>query len=264
MANSPAAGAPVDTVIHTGDDGLRVGRVNIPSGGADLPAYVAAPLRVVQPPLILVIQEIFGVHDHIEDVCRRLAHEGYLAIAPELYFRQGDASRYTDIPTLFTEIVNRVPDAQVMADLDATVAWAATQSADLGRIGITGFCWGGRITWLYSAHNPQVRAGVAWYGRLQGDTDANKPRHPVDIAGELKAPVLALYGGQDAGIPMSAVEAMRAALRQGSPAAQASVFQVYPQAPHAFFADYRESYRPADARDGWARMLAWFGEHLRG
>lgn len=263
MANSPAAGAPVATTLHTGDDGLRAGWVNIPSSGADLPAYVAAPLQVTSPPVILVIQEIFGVHDHIQDVCRRLAHEGYFAIAPQCYFREGDASAYDDIPTLFAQIVSRVPDAQVMADLDAAVGWAGTQGADLKRLGITGFCWGGRITWLYSAHSDTVRAGVAWYGRLQGDTDAARPRHPVDVAAELKAPVLGLYGGQDTGIPLAQVSAMQAALAAGSAQARASAFHVYPDAPHAFFADYRESYREADARDGWARMLTWFRDHLR-
>ncbi|WP_253206839.1 dienelactone hydrolase family protein [Verticiella alkaliphila] len=263
MANSPAAGAPVATTIHTNEDGLRAGWVNVPVSGADLPVYVAQPLQVTSPPLILVVQEIFGVHDHIQDVCRRLAHAGYMAIAPQCYFRQGDASQYHDIPTLFAEIVNHVPDAQAMADLDATVAWAGTQGADLKRVGITGFCWGGRVTWLYSAHSDTIRAGVAWYGRLQGDVTAERPRHPVDVTGEMKAPVLALYGGQDTGIPMTQVSAMQSALATGSPAAQASVFHVYPDAPHAFLADYRESYREADARDGWSRMLAWFSDHLR-
>jgi len=263
MSFAPAAGTPTSTVIHTGTDNLRAGDITIPVGSDALPAYFAAPQGKSGLPVVLVVQEIFGVHEHIKDVCRRLAHEGYLAVAPELYFRQGDATAYDDIPTLFAELVNRVPDAQVMGDLDATAAWAATQGGDLERLGITGFCWGGRITWLYAAHSAQLKTGVAWYGRLQGATDDLHPRQPVAVTGDMKVPVLALYGEKDAGITLDAVQAMKAALAAGSPAAQQSEFVVYPDAPHAFFADYRPSYRAEAAQDGWRRMLAWFAQHLQ-
>lgn len=262
MSFAAAAGTPTDTVIHTDTNGLRAGEVQIPAGSDSLPAYVAAPAGATSLPVILVVQEIFGVHEHIRDICRRLAHEGYLAIAPELYFRQGDASAYDDIQTLFTELVNKVPDAQVMSDLDVAAAWAGANGGDAARMGITGFCWGGRITWLYAAHSTQLRAGVAWYGRLQGPTDGIKPRHPVDVAPELQAPVLGLYGGQDTGIPLADVGAMKIALAGGSTAARSSEFVVYDDAPHAFLADYRPSYCAQDAQDGWSRMLDWFGARL--
>jgi carboxymethylenebutenolidase len=205
-------------------------------------------------PIVLVVQEIFGVHEHIKDVCRRLAKAGYLAIAPELYQRQGDVSKLTSIDAI-RPLVATVPDAQVMGDLDAAVAWATSSGAgDASRLAVTGFCWGGRITWLYTAHNPRVKAGVAWYGRLVGDKTANTPLHPVDIGGKLAGPVLGLYGGEDAGIPLDTVEAMRKALPAGAP----SMIHVYPGMPHAFFADYRPSYRKEAAADGWRRMLDWF------
>jgi dienelactone hydrolase len=194
-----------------------------------------------------VISEIFGVHEHIADVARRFAKAGYFAVAPELFVRQGDAASYGEIAKLVAEVISKVPDAQVMADLDATVAWAKGQGANTGRLGITGFCWGGRITWLYAAHNPAVKAGVAWYGRLVGQGNPLQPRHPVERVGQLHAPVLGLYGGQDGGIPMSTVAQMQNALADGSAAAKASTFHVYPDAPHAFHADYRPSYRTASA-----------------
>lgn len=262
MSFAPAAGNPADTTIHTPADNLRAGDITIPTASGALPAYFATPEGNSNAPVILVIQEIFGVHEHIKDVCRRLANEGYFAIAPELYFRQGDASAYDDIPTLFAQIVSKVPDAQVMADLDAAAAWAAAQGGNTQRLGVTGYCWGGRITWLYAEHNPAVRAGVAWYGRLTGPTNDLQPHHPVQAAADLKAPVLALYGGQDTGIPLEQVEEMKAALAKGSAAARQSEFVVYPDSPHAFFADYRPSYRAADAADGWKRMLAWFAQRL--
>jgi carboxymethylenebutenolidase len=208
--------------------------------------------------VVLVISEIFGVHEHIADVARRFARQGYLAIAPELFVRQGDAGSYGEMARLMSEVIAKVPDAQVMGDLDATVAWAAANGGDPTRLGITGFCWGGRITWLFAAHNPQVKAGVAWYGRLVGAPSALTPRQPVDLAVELKGPVLGLYGGQDGGIPLDTVEKMKAALAVGSAAAKRSEFVVYPDAPHAFHADYRPSYRQAAAQDGWARCQAWF------
>ncbi|GAA5234698.1 dienelactone hydrolase family protein [Verticiella sediminum] len=262
MAFSKAAGSPADTTVHTSEQGLQGGDIGIPVGDAVLPAYYALPEGRRGLPVVLVVQEIFGVHEHIKDVCRRLAHAGYFAIAPELYFRQGDASTYDDIPTLFGEIVNKVPDAQVMGDLDAALAWAGTLGADTSRAALTGFCWGGRVTWLYCAHSEQVRCGVAWYGRLEGDRNELRPRQPLDLAGALKAPVLALYGGRDDGIPLDQVERMKRALAQGSAAARASSFVVYPDAPHAFYADYRPSYRADAAADGWQRMLAYFQEKL--
>lgn len=245
--------------------GLEAGNVLIDVNGFAMPAYRAAHSGKSNLPVVLVISEIFGVHAHIADVARRLAHAGYLAIAPSLFVRQGDAGSSTEIPKLMSEVIAKVPDAQVMADLDATVRWAAANGGDIARLGITGFCWGGRITWLYTAHNPAVKAGVAWYGRLVGEATALAPRHPVDLAGQLHGPVLGLYGGADTGIPIATVDRMKAALqeagRKGNRAAAASSFVVYPDAPHAFHADYRPSYRETEARDGWKRMLAWFRQH---
>ena len=255
-----AAVLPVtaQTVVQTDTTGLVAGEVSIPVGDFKLPAYRAAPAGVANAPVVLVVSEIFGVHEHIADVARRFAKAGYFAIAPEMFVRQGDAKAYTDIPRLIAEVIGKVPDAQVMADLDACLAWAKGQGADTGRTGVTGFCWGGRITWLYSAHNPAVKAGVAWYGRLVGAPSALTPAHPVDLAGKLNAPVLGLYGGQDTGIPLDTVEKMKAALAAGSAAAKQSAFVVYPDAPHAFHADYRPSFRKDAAEDGWKRCLAWF------
>ena len=246
------------TAIQTPATGLLAGEVKIPSEGGEMPAYRAQPAQGRDFPVVLVVQEIFGVHEHIKDVCRRLALRGYLAIAPELFARQGDPRPYTNTQQLIAEVVSKVPDAQVMGDLDACVRWARAQGGDLARLGITGFCWGGRITWLYAAHNPQVRAGVAWYGRLVGNASDLTPKHPLDVASSLKTPVLGLYGGQDQGIPLETVEKMRAALKAaGNP----SEIVVYPEAPHAFHADYRPSYRPEPAADGWQRLLAWLQQH---
>ncbi|SOE47397.1 dienelactone hydrolase family protein [Orrella dioscoreae] len=259
-----AAGAvQAQTAIQTPTQGLVAGEVKIPVRDGDLPAYRAAPEGKRNAPVVLVIQEIFGVHEYIKDVCRRLAHLGYYAVAPEMFARQGDPSQIKDIPTLQREIVSKVSDEQVMADLDAVVAWAGQQGGDAKRLGITGFCWGGRITWLYAAHNPNLKAGVAWYGRLVGDTDPLHPAHPVDVAARLHAPVLGLYGGQDAGIPVTSINTMKDALGKGSPAAQASSFLLYKDAPHAFHADYRPSYRKAEAEAGWQRMQEWFAKSLR-
>ncbi|MFM2053111.1 MAG: hypothetical protein RL456_1148 [Pseudomonadota bacterium] len=254
-----AAVLPVtaQTLVRTPTDGLEVGEVTVDVAGFRMPAYRAAPAGRTGLPVVLVVSEIFGVHEHIADVTHRFARQGYLAIAPELFVRQGDPGAYAEIARLQAEIISKVPDAQVMGDLDATVAWAARHGGDPARLAITGFCWGGRITWLYAAHNPAVRAGVAWYGRLVGQAGALTPRHPVDLAGELKAPVLGLYGGKDGGIPLDTVERMKEALAAGSPAARRSEFVVYPEAPHAFHADYRPSYRAEAAADGWTRCLAW-------
>lgn len=254
-----AAVLPVTAqTLKTDAQGLEVGEVSVPVGDFKMPAYRAQPVGVKNPPVILVISEIFGVHEHIADVARRFAKQGYLAIAPELFVRQGDAGSYGEIAKLQAEVIMKVPDEQVMRDLDACVAWAKGQGGDTARLGITGFCWGGRITWLYAAHNPGLKAGVAWYGRLVGNSVPLQPRHPVDLAGQLHAPVLGLYGGQDQGIPLDTVDKMKAALAQGSAAARRSEFHVYPEAPHAFHADYRPSYRKEAADDGWKRCLAWF------
>jgi carboxymethylenebutenolidase len=255
-----AATLPVaaQSVIKTDSAGLLAGTVNLNVGGQTVPVYRAQPEGKSKLPVILVISEIFGVHEHIADVARRFAKQGYLALAPELFVRQGDPSKIADIATLMKDIISKTPDAQVMADLDACVAWAAANGGNVDKLGITGFCWGGRITWMYSAHNPKVKAGVAWYGRLVGDATANTPKHPVDIAPGLSVPVLGLYGAKDTGIPLESVEKMKAALAQGS---GKSEFVVYPNAGHAFHADYRPSYNEKDARDGWTRALAWFRAH---
>lgn len=247
------------TTIATDSDGLLAGEVKIPAAGGQMPAYRAQPASGSGFPVILVVQEIFGVHEHIKDICRRLAKRGYLAIAPELYARQGDPRQYANIQELIDQVVNKVPDAQVLADLDACVDWAKAHDGDGARLGVTGFCWGGRIAWLYAARNPQLKAGVAWYGRVVGAANEMTPKNPIDLAGELKGPVLGLYGGQDQGIPQASLEQMRSALAASDNAAsRASTLHVYPDAPHAFNADYRPSYRASEAVDGWARMLAWF------
>jgi carboxymethylenebutenolidase len=258
-----AAVLPVSAqTIHTDADGLEAGAIGV--RGADgtlIPAYRAQPLGKTHLPVIIVIHEIFGVHEHIADVCRRFAKLGYLAIAPDLYTRQGDASVYPSIQQLNDQIVSKVPDSQVLSDIDETVKWAGEHGGDLKRLGITGFCWGGRITWLYAEHNPRVKAAVAWYGRLAGNKTANSPSNPIDNAGELKVPVLGLYGRQDPSIPQDTIEQMKQAIANGPTSARGSQFVVYDDAPHAFFADYRPSYRKADAEDGWKRALAWFREH---
>lgn len=257
-----AAVLPVSAQTLTTDtQGLDAGPVTVPVGDFKMPAYAARPAGKKNAPVVLVISEIFGVHEHIADVARRFAKQGYMAVAPDLFVRQGDAKAVSDIARLMSEIISKVPDEQVMRDLDATVAWAKAQGGNTGHLGITGFCWGGRITWLYAAHNPSVKAGVAWYGRLQGTSTPLTPKHPIDLVGQLKAPVLGLYGGQDGGIPVSSVAAMQEALQQGSAAARASEFVVYKDAGHAFHADYRPSYRAEAAKDGWARCLAWFKQH---
>ena len=248
------------TVITTDGTGLELGNATVSVGGDVLPVYFARPAKGDKLPIVLVVQEIFGVHEHIRDVCRRLAKQGYLAIAPELFFRQGDPTKLENVADILTAIVSKVTDAQVMTDLDACVDWAATRGGDAARLAITGFCWGGRITWLYAAHGP-VKAGVAWYGRLVGQSTDLTPKHPVDIAPILKAPVLGLYGEKDSGIPLDTVDKMKTALASGSAAAKVSEFVVYPDAPHAFHADYRPSYRKEAAEDGYKRALAWFKTH---
>jgi carboxymethylenebutenolidase len=246
-------------VITTDTDGLVAGEVSIPVEDGEIPAYRAMPATGQNFPVILVIQEIFGVHEHIQDVCRRFAKQGYLAIAPELFARQGDVSQIDDIQEIISDVVSKVPDEQVMSDLDATVAWAQSDSnGNIDKLGITGFCWGGRIVWLYSAHNPQVTAGVAWYGRLVGESTPLTPQHPIDIADELTVPILGLYGGDDDLIPNDTVEQMRDRLESGN---SNSEIILYPDTPHGFYADYRPTYRPEAAADAWNRLLTWFEQY---
>lgn len=254
-----AATLPIaaQTVVKTSTDGLVAGPVTYTVNGFEVPAYAAAPAGKTDLSVVLVVQEIFGVTEYVADTCRRFAQAGYLAIAPELYARQGDPKGYSDIPKLQADIVSKVSDAQVMADLDGALKYAAAHGGDVSDAAITGFCWGGRIVWLYAATG-KVKAGVAWYGRLVGQAGERTPKHPVDVAAGLKAPVLGLYGGKDQGIPLDTVDKMKAALATGTPAARASQFVVYPEAGHAFHADYRPSYVKGAAEDGWNRALAWF------
>jgi carboxymethylenebutenolidase len=251
LAVRPVAASTVTTPTQ----GLTAGWVSVPAADGAIKAYRARPAKGSGFPVVLVVQEIFGVHAHIQDVCRRLAQLGYLAIAPSLFDRQGDVTVLPDIAAILP-LVATVPDAQVMADLDATAAWAAASGeGDVTRLGITGFCWGGRITWLYAAHNPMLKAGVAWYGRLVGTASERQPLFPIDLVSRLKAPVLGLYAGQDDGIPMESVQRMQAALKAaGSP----SRIEVFPGVPHGFHADYRPTYRAAAAAAGWTQMRAWF------
>ena len=264
MATSLAAGfalavEPVSAqTIATDAKGLAAGEVRIPVKGGEIPGYRAMPADGKDLPLILVVQEIFGVHEHIRDVCRRLAKLGYMAVAPELYARQGDVSKLTDMKEIMA-VVEKVPDMQVMHDLDDTMSWSRKNGANVTQIGITGFCWGGRIVWLYCAHNPMVAAGVAWYGRLEGQVNDLRPTFPLDVAPTLKVPVLGLYGAADSGIPQESVEKMRAGLKTANSKSQ---IVVYPDTPHAFFADYRPSYRKEAAEDGWKRLQEWFKTHL--
>jgi carboxymethylenebutenolidase len=259
-AGYAAAAGPVSAqVIHTPSDGLAAGEVKIASLGVDIPAYRAFPAKGGPFPTIVVVQEIFGVHEHIKDVCRRLARAGYYAVAPELYARQGDASKYEDIARLQQEVVLKVPDAQVASDIDNTIAFArASGKADTAKLGIIGFCWGGRQVWLNTTRNPAFRAGAAFYGPLGGKPDDLRPKSVLDVIANDRVPVIGLYGGADAGIPMDQIETARAALKSaGAP----SQIDVYPDTPHGFHADYRPSYRKAAAEDAWAKALAWFRKH---
>jgi carboxymethylenebutenolidase len=254
IAVQPVAAA----TITTSDEGLTAGEVKVPVGDQKIPAYRAMPNKGGPFPVVLVVQEIFGVHEHIKDICRRFAKLGYFAIAPELYARQGDVSKLKSIDEI-RPIVAKVPDEQVLGDLDACVEFATESGkGDVTRLGITGFCWGGRIVWLYAAHSKQLKAGVAWYGRLVGEPTELTPKNPIDIAADLKAPVLGLYAGKDQGIPLESVEKMREALKKAKVPTQ---IIVYPDAQHGFHADYRPSYNEADAKDGWNRLQAWFKQH---
>ncbi len=253
LAVQPVSGQ----TIATDADGLVAGEVKVPTKDGEIPAYRAQPEGAGPFPIVLVVQEIFGVHEHIKDVCRRFAKLGCLAIAPELYARQGDVSNLKDFGDI-RKIVSKVPDAQVMSDLDAALDFAKKSKGDASRLGITGFCWGGRIVWLYSEHNPAVKAGVAWYGRVVGEPDELHPKNPIDLVDKLGAPILGLYGGADNGIPVESLEKMRAAVKAAGKTAE---IHVYPDTPHAFFADYRPSYRKPQAEDGWKRLQEWFKKH---
>lgn len=245
--------------ITTDTKGLEAGEIKIPVKDGEMPAYRAMPNAGGPFPVVLVVQEIFGVHEHIKDVCRRFAKVGYLAIAPELYARQGDVSKLTDIQEIISKVVSKVPDEQVMSDLDAAVAWAKKSGkGDTAKLGITGFCWGGRIVWLYSAHRKDLKAGVAWYGRLVGQPDELHPKNPIDLVKSLNAPVLGLYGAADTGIPVDSVEKMRKALQDEKKTGE---IVLYPDTPHGFHADYRPSYRKDKAEDGWKRLLEWFKKY---
>jgi len=247
------------TMIHTDSNGLNAEEVKIPVADGQIPGYAARPATGGPFPTVLVIQEIFGVHEHIKDICRRFAKLGYFAAAPALYAREGDVSGMSDIQEIISKVVARVPDAQVASDLDATAAWAkGTGKADTARLGVTGFCWGGREVWLYAAHNPNLKAAVAWYGPLKRPGTDLQPKNPIDLVGELKCPVLGLYGGADAGIPVNTIEEMKTALKA---AHNPSEIIIYPDTPHGFNADYRPSYRPEQAKDGWSRLQAWFKQH---
>ncbi len=248
-------------VITTDTQGLTAGMVEIPAADRKIPAYRAMPTGKTKLGTVIVVHEIFGVHEYIKDVCRRFAKLGYLAIAPDFFVRQGDVTQFKTVPEIFSNVVGKVSDTQVLGDVDATVRWAAGNGGDAGKVGITGFCWGGRIVWMASAANPSLKAGVAWYGRLMTTVNAATPTHPHDIADKLNWPVLGLYGGKDDGIPMDTVEEMKTRLSFGGKASQASEFVVYPDAPHAFHADYRPSYRKEAAADGFQRAVAWFKKH---
>src|SRR5450755_1007281 len=260
LAVSPIAAS----ALTTDSDELEAGEVKIPTSAGDVPGYRARPLKPKgKVPVILVVHEIFGVHEHIKDVCRRFAKEGFYAIAPELFARQGDVSKMTDFKEIHDKVVSKVPDAQVLSDLDAALAFAKKDPhVDASKLSITGFCWGGRIVWLYAAHQPALKAGVAWYGKIVGDKDDLHPRNPTDIVAELKAPILGLYGGKDQSIPVDTVQQQAQALAASSNAsAKASSIHIYPDAGHAVFADYRPSYQQESAEDGWKRLNDWLKTH---
>jgi carboxymethylenebutenolidase len=257
-AGFAAAAMPISaqSIITTSTDGLIAGEVKVPTKDGDMVAYRAMPATGSGFPVVLVVQEIFGVHEHIKDVCRRFAKLGYFAIAGEMFARQGDVSKMTEIPKIVSDVVSKVPDAQVMADLDACVAFAkASGKANVDKLAVTGFCWGGRITWLYAAHNQNVKAGGAWYGRLVGAASPMNPAHPIDVVDKINAPVLGLYGGADQGIPNDTVEKMREALKAKG---KKSEIILYPDTPHAFHADYRPSFRKEQSEDAWKKLTEWF------
>ena len=256
-----AATMPIQaqTRIVTDSKGLVTGEVKIPVADGQIPAYRAMPEKKGKFPVVLVVHEIFGVHEWIQDICRRFAKVGYMAVAPALYARQGDVKDLKDPRELNREVYSKIPDTQSMSDLDATVAWAAKNSGDTKKLSITGFCWGGRIVWLYAAHNPSLDAGAAWYGRVvptpNSPVNQAQPKTPIDYAKDLKAPVIGFYGGQDTGIPLDGVQRMQDELKKGK---SGSEIVVYPNAGHGFHADYRPSYNKEASEDAWARLLDWF------
>ncbi|WP_397476307.1 dienelactone hydrolase family protein [Pusillimonas sp.] len=261
MSFSPITGQ-AETAIQTSAQGLDHGTFKLPTFDGAIDAYYARPQNQSNAPVILVIQEIFGLHEHIRDICRRFAAQGYFAVSAELYQRQGDPNTCGSVPDVISNIVSKVSDEQVLADLDASAKWAGQQGGDTSRLGVTGFCWGGRITWMYMEHNPGAKAGVAWYGKLSVGHGPLQKRNPVDAAKTLNGPVLGLYGGQDTSIPLEDVRRMEAELADGNEAARASSIIVYPNSGHAFFADYRPSYREEDATDAWAKAIDWFKARL--
>ncbi|HLH95749.1 MAG TPA: dienelactone hydrolase family protein [Xanthobacteraceae bacterium] len=253
-----AAGPVRADAIKTDTNGLTVGDAKVKVAGGDMPVYFARPANVANPPVILVAMEIFGLHEYIRDVARRLAHLGALAIAPDYYFRSGaDLTKMDDIQKILP-IVNKKPDAELYADLDATVDWAKSQGGDTSRLGIMGFCRGGRTVWLYSTHNPNLKAGVAFYGTLADPENDIWPKNALDAAAEVKEPVLGLYGAEDAGIKVSDVKDMEAKLKAAGKTAE---FHIYDGAPHGFHADYRPSYREQQAKAAWGEMINWFKKY---
>jgi carboxymethylenebutenolidase len=252
-----AAGPVRADAIKTDTAGLTVGEAKVKVAGGEMPVYFAKPAGVANPPVILVAMEIFGLHEYIRDVTRRLAKLGALAVAPDYYFRKGDLTKVTEMPALFP-LVNAKTDGELFADLDATVAWAKSQGGDTARLGIMGYCRGGRTVWRYSTHNPDLKAGVAFYGSLADPPSEAMPINAIASAAQVKEPVLGLYGAEDQGIPVDQVNQMKAALQTAGKTAE---FKIYPGAPHGFHADYRPSYRKDAAEDGWKQMTDWFKKY---
>jgi carboxymethylenebutenolidase len=245
-------------MIHTDTTGIDAGEVQIPVADGHLPGYYARPQGAGPFPTVVVIEEIFGVHEHIKDMCRRFAKLGYVAVAPELYARIADLSKMTDAAVIVRDVISKAPDATMLTDLDSAVKWAGENKGDLNRLGVTGWCRGGRDTWFYAAHNPMLKAAVAWYGPIVYPTSAIQPQTTLDIAAEIKCPLLGLYGGADSSINVSDVQK---AAEKAKAAGKIVDIVVYADAPHGFNADYRPSYRKADAEDGWARLQAWFKKY---
>jgi len=259
-----AAVSPIQaqTRIVTDDKGLVAGEVKIPVADGEIPGYRAMPEKGKNFPVVLVVHEIFGVHEWIQDMTRRFAKQGYMAIAPSLHARQGEVKDLTDFRDIVGKVFNKIPDSQVMSDLDSTVAWAGKNKGNTEKLSITGYCWGGRIVWLYAAHNPKIDAGAAFYGRVvttpNSPTNPLQPKNPIDFAKDLKVPVIGFYGGKDTGIPVEGVRQMEAELKKGK---SGSEIVIYPDANHGFLADYRESYNKPAAEDAWKRTLDWFKSH---
>ena len=259
MTGFTAAVARADTApIHTDSAGLDAGEAQIPVADGHLPAYYARPQGAGPFPIIVVIEEIFGVHEYIKDVCRRLAKLGYLAVAPELYARIADLSKMTDPHEIVAKVISKAPDATMLSDLDSTTVWAGANHGDLNRLGVTGFCRGGRDTWLFAEHNPHLKAAVAWYGPVKGAVSTIQPHTATDLAASLHCPLLGLYGGQDPSIKPADVQAAAQVARD---AGHAIEIKVFPDAGHGFHADYRATYNQAAAQAGWSEALAWFKSH---